>query len=101
MDERRASAARTCIRSAVFRGLEIGDTIVGEPAHHARGHRAPLSGDHLRAHGRCRGEGESFFEDQVAHGYFIVSMAGLFVDPARAVLANYGLSTCYAARVRR
>jgi oxepin-CoA hydrolase/3-oxo-5,6-dehydrosuberyl-CoA semialdehyde dehydrogenase len=34
-----------------------------------------------------------FFEDRVAHGYFIVSMAaGLFVDPAPGpVLANYGL----------
>src|SRR4030095_1894150 len=33
------------------------------------------------------------FEDRVAHGYFVVSMAaGLFVDPAPGpVLANYGL----------
>ena len=55
---------------------------------------AELSGDKFYAHmDKAAAQRNPFFEDRVAHGYFLVSLAaGLFVDPEEGpVLANYGL----------
>ena len=55
---------------------------------------AVLSGDTFYAHmDKDAAQRNPFFEDRVAHGYFLVSMAaGLFVWPEEGpVLANYGL----------
>ena len=55
---------------------------------------AALSGDTFYAHmNKEAAQRNPFFEDRVAHGYFLVSMAaGLFVWPDEGpVLANYGL----------
>ena len=54
---------------------------------------AGISGDFFYAHMDEIAAKESFFEQRVAHGYFVLSAAaGLFVDPAPGpVLANYGL----------
>ena len=55
---------------------------------------AELSGDTFYAHmDKAAAQRNPFFEDRVAHGYFLVSMAaGLFVWPDEGpVLANYGL----------
>ncbi|MCW8869174.1 MAG: MaoC/PaaZ C-terminal domain-containing protein, partial [Proteobacteria bacterium] len=55
---------------------------------------ADLSGDHFYAHmDEAAAARNPFFDQRVAHGYFIVSMAaGLFVYPDEGpVLANYGL----------
>jgi len=80
-----------------FEEIEVGDTLItgsrtitGEDI--AR--FAELSGDHFYAHmDSDAAKANPFFEDRVAHGYFVVSMAaGLFVDPAPGpVLANTGL----------
>jgi oxepin-CoA hydrolase/3-oxo-5,6-dehydrosuberyl-CoA semialdehyde dehydrogenase len=54
---------------------------------------ANVSWDHFYAHTDTTSLEGSFFEQRVAHGYFIISAAaGLFVDPGKGpVLANYGL----------
>ncbi|MGQ0739251.1 MAG: phenylacetic acid degradation bifunctional protein PaaZ [Bacteroidota bacterium] len=55
---------------------------------------ADLSGDHFYAHIRTTDFTGTMFEQQVAHGYFIMSMAaGLFVDSyeKNPVLLNYGI----------
>jgi len=55
---------------------------------------AALSGDTFYAHmNQEAAQRNPFFEDRVAHGYFLVSLAaGLFVWPDEGpVLANYGL----------
>lgn len=55
---------------------------------------AALSGDHFYAHMDAEAAARNpFFDQRVAHGYFIVSLAaGLFVAPEEGpVLANYGL----------
>jgi len=55
---------------------------------------AALSGDTFYAHmDKAAAQRNPFFEDRVAHGYFLVSMAaGLFVWPDEGpVLANYGM----------
>ena len=55
---------------------------------------ADLTGDRFYAHMDADAARRNpFFEDRVAHGYFLVSMAaGLFVWPGEGpVLANYGL----------
>lgn len=55
---------------------------------------AELTGDKFYAHmDEAAAKRNPFFEDRVAHGYFLVSMAaGLFVWPDEGpVLANYGL----------
>jgi oxepin-CoA hydrolase/3-oxo-5,6-dehydrosuberyl-CoA semialdehyde dehydrogenase len=80
-----------------FEDIEVGDTLI-------TGSRtitvediarfADLSGDRFYAHMDAdAAKANPFFEDRVAHGYFVVSMAaGLFVDPAPGpVLANTGL----------
>jgi len=52
-----------------------------------------VTGDHFYAHYDEIAAKDSFFEQRVAHGYFVLSAAaGLFVDPAPGpVLLNYGL----------
>ncbi len=55
---------------------------------------AELSGDHFYAHKRDTNFEDTMFDEQVAHGYFIMSAAaGLFVDPIEKnpVLLNYGI----------
>ena len=55
---------------------------------------ANLSGDHFYAHNTATNFEGTMFEQQVAHGYFIMSIAaGLFVDgyQKNPVLLNYGI----------
>jgi oxepin-CoA hydrolase / 3-oxo-5,6-dehydrosuberyl-CoA semialdehyde dehydrogenase len=55
---------------------------------------AELSGDHFYAHIKTTDFAGTMFEQQVAHGYFIISAAaGLFVDSyeKNPVLLNYGI----------
>ncbi len=55
---------------------------------------ANLSGDHFYAHNKATNFEGTMFEQQVAHGYFIMSIAaGLFVDgyQKNPVLLNYGI----------
>jgi oxepin-CoA hydrolase/3-oxo-5,6-dehydrosuberyl-CoA semialdehyde dehydrogenase len=55
---------------------------------------ASLSGDHFYAHLKATDFAGTMFEQQVAHGYFIMSAAaGLFVDSyeKNPVLLNYGI----------
>ena len=55
---------------------------------------ADLSGDHFYAHIKTTDFEGTMFEQQVAHGYFIMSVAaGLFVDSyeKNPVLLNYGI----------
>jgi oxepin-CoA hydrolase / 3-oxo-5,6-dehydrosuberyl-CoA semialdehyde dehydrogenase len=55
---------------------------------------ADLSGDHFYAHIKTTDFSGTMFERQVAHGYFIMSVAaGLFVDSyeKNPVLLNYGI----------
>jgi len=55
---------------------------------------ADLSGDHFYAHMKDTNFDGTMFEQQVAHGYFIMSVAaGLFVDSydKNPVLLNYGI----------
>lgn len=55
---------------------------------------ADLSGDHFYAHIKTTDFNGTMFEQQVAHGYFIMSAAaGLFVDSyeKNPVLLNYGI----------
>ena len=55
---------------------------------------AGLSGDHFYAHIKTTDFDDTMFEQQVAHGYFIMSAAaGLFVDSVgkNPVLLNYGI----------
>ncbi len=55
---------------------------------------ANLSGDHFYAHNTNTNFEGTMFEQQVAHGYFIMSIgAGLFVDGSHKnpVLLNYGI----------
>lgn len=55
---------------------------------------ADLSGDHFYAHIASTDFSGTMFEQQVAHGYFIMSLAaGLFVDSydKNPVLLNYGI----------
>jgi oxepin-CoA hydrolase/3-oxo-5,6-dehydrosuberyl-CoA semialdehyde dehydrogenase len=55
---------------------------------------AQLSGDHFYAHKKNIDFSETMFDQQVAHGYFVLSLsAGLFVDDSKLgpVLLNYGI----------
>jgi len=80
-----------------FDELEIGDAIVTEKRTITLQDIeafAELSGDKFYAHmDSDAAKRNPFFEDRVAHGYFLVSMAaGLFVWPGEGpVLANYGM----------
>lgn len=80
-----------------FEELQIGDqiitgkrTITSEDIDRF----ADLSGDHFYAHIKTTDFSGTMFEQQVAHGYFIMSIAaGLFVDgyEKNPVLLNYGI----------
>jgi len=80
-----------------FEELEVGDQIVTEKrmiTSEDIDAFADLSGDHFYAHIKDTDFTGTMFEQQVAHGYFIMSAAaGLFVDSyeKNPVLLNYGI----------
>ena len=80
-----------------FEELQIGDQIVTEKriiTSEDIDKFADLSGDHFYAHIKTTDFTGTMFEQQVAHGYFIMSIAaGLFVDryEKNPVLLNYGI----------
>ena len=80
-----------------FNELEIGDTVITEKRSISLQDIeafAELSGDKFYAHmDQAAAQRNPFFEDRVAHGYFLISLAaGLFVWPDEGpVLANYGM----------
>ena len=80
-----------------FEELEIGDQIITEKrviTAEDINKFADLSGDHFYAHIETTDFNGTMFEQQVAHGYFIMSLAaGLFVDgyEKNPVLLNYGI----------
>jgi oxepin-CoA hydrolase/3-oxo-5,6-dehydrosuberyl-CoA semialdehyde dehydrogenase len=80
-----------------FEELRIGDQIVTEKrliTSEDITKFADLSGDHFYAHMIDTDFNGTMFEEQVAHGYFIMSAsAGLFVDSydRNPVLLNYGI----------
>jgi oxepin-CoA hydrolase/3-oxo-5,6-dehydrosuberyl-CoA semialdehyde dehydrogenase len=80
-----------------FEELQIGDQIItGKRVITADDidRFADLSGDHFYAHIKTTDFSGTMFERQVAHGYFIMSIAaGLFVDSyeKNPVLLNYGI----------
>ncbi|MGI8952631.1 MAG: phenylacetic acid degradation bifunctional protein PaaZ [Chitinophagaceae bacterium] len=80
-----------------FEELKIGDQIITEKrliSSEDIESFAYLSGDHFYAHLKSTDFTDTMFENQVAHGYFIMSAAaGLFVDSyeKNPVLLNYGI----------
>lgn len=80
-----------------FEELQIGDQIITEKRLITADdidRFASLSGDHFYAHIKTTDFTGTMFEQQVAHGYFIMSLAaGLFVDSydKNPVLLNYGI----------
>ena len=80
-----------------FEELEIGDQLITEKRKITSediNKFADLSGDHFYAHIKTTDFTDTMFEQQVAHGYFIMSIAaGLFVDSyeKNPVLLNYGI----------
>ena len=80
-----------------FEELEIGDQFITEKrmiTSEDIDKFADLSGDHFYAHIKTTDFTGTMFEQQVAHGYFIMSAAaGLFVDSyeKNPVLLNYGI----------
>ena len=80
-----------------FEELQIGDQIITEKriiSSEDIDRFANLSGDHFYAHIKTTDFTGTMFEQQVAHGYFIMSIAaGLFVDgyEKNPVLLNYGI----------
>ncbi len=80
-----------------FEELEVGDQIITEKrtiTSEDIDRFADLSGDHFYAHIKTTDFEGTMFEQQVAHGYFIMSIAaGLFVDSyaKNPVLLNYGI----------
>lgn len=80
-----------------FEELQIGDQIITEKrtiTSEDIDAFAALSGDHFYAHIKTTDFSGTMFEQQVAHGYFIMSIAaGLFVDSyeLNPVLLNYGI----------
>ncbi len=80
-----------------FEELEIGEQIITEKrtiTSEDIDKFADLSGDHFYAHIKTTDFNGTMFERQVAHGYFIMSIAaGLFVDSyeKNPVLLNYGI----------
>ena len=83
--------------SKYFEELEIGDQIITDErviTSNDINKFADLSGDHFYAHNINTDFTGTMFEQQVAHGYFIMSIAaGLFVDSynLNPVLLNYGI----------
>lgn len=80
-----------------FEELKIGDQLITEKRKITSediDSFADLSGDHFYAHIRTTNFEDTMFDQQVAHGYFIMSAAaGLFVDSyeKNPVLLNYGI----------
>lgn len=80
-----------------FEELTVGDQVITEKrliTSEDINKFADLSGDHFYAHGAKTNFDATMFEQQVAHGYFIMSAAaGLFVDSfeKNPVLLNYGI----------
>ena len=80
-----------------FEELEIGDQLITEKRKITSediDKFADLSGDHFYAHIKTNDFSDTMFDEQVAHGYFILSAAaGLFVDSyeKNPVLLNYGI----------
>jgi oxepin-CoA hydrolase/3-oxo-5,6-dehydrosuberyl-CoA semialdehyde dehydrogenase len=80
-----------------FEELNIGDELITEKRKITSediDRFADLSGDHFYAHIKTTDFSDTMFEQQVAHGYFIMSAAaGLFVDgyEKNPVLLNYGI----------
>jgi oxepin-CoA hydrolase/3-oxo-5,6-dehydrosuberyl-CoA semialdehyde dehydrogenase len=80
-----------------FEELQIGDQIITEKrviTSEDIDRFADLSGDHFYAHIKTTDFTGTMFDQQVAHGYFIMSVAaGLFVDSyeKNPVLLNYGI----------
>jgi len=80
-----------------FEELQIGDQLITEKRTVTSDDIdkfAELTGDHFYAHIKDTDFNDTMFEQQVAHGYFIMSMAaGLFVDSFKInpVLLNYGI----------
>lgn len=80
-----------------FEELQIGDQILTDKRLITAAdidRFAELSGDHFYAHIKTTNFDNTMFEQQVAHGYFIMSAAaGLFVDSngINPVLLNYGI----------
>ncbi len=80
-----------------FEELEIGDQLITKKRKITAediDKFADLSGDHFYAHIKKTDFTDTMFEQQVAHGYFIMSAAaGLFVDSfeKNPVLLNYGI----------
>ena len=80
-----------------FEDLNIGDQLVTEKriiTSEDINNFADLSGDHFYAHLATTDFKDTMFDEQVAHGYFIISAAaGLFVDSyeKNPVLLNYGI----------
>ena len=80
-----------------FEELQIGDQIITEKrvvTSEDIDRFADISGDHFYAHIKTTDFKGTMFEQQVAHGYFIMSLAaGLFVDSyeKNPVLLNYGI----------
>ena len=80
-----------------FEELQIGDQLITEKriiTAEDIDRFADLSGDHFYAHIKTTDFTGTMFEQQVAHGYFIMSLAaGLFVDgyEKNPVLLNYGI----------
>jgi oxepin-CoA hydrolase / 3-oxo-5,6-dehydrosuberyl-CoA semialdehyde dehydrogenase len=83
--------------SKYFEELNIGDQLITEKriiTSEDIDRFADLSGDHFYAHLRETDFSDTMFEQQVAHGYFLMSLAaGLFVDSYKKnpVLLNYGI----------
>ena len=80
-----------------FDMLRVGDQIITEKrliTSEDINRFADLSGDHFYAHKKETDFTDTMFEQQVAHGYFVLSAAaGLFVDGSSLgpVLLNYGI----------
>jgi oxepin-CoA hydrolase / 3-oxo-5,6-dehydrosuberyl-CoA semialdehyde dehydrogenase len=80
-----------------FEELQVGDQIVTEKrviTSEDIDAFAELSGDHFYAHKKDTDFTDTMFDQQVAHGYFVLSAAaGLFVDGSDLgpVLLNYGI----------
>jgi oxepin-CoA hydrolase/3-oxo-5,6-dehydrosuberyl-CoA semialdehyde dehydrogenase len=80
-----------------FNELNIGDQFVTEKREITSediDKFADLTGDHFYAHLQKTDFSDTMFDEQVAHGYFIISAAaGLFVDSYKKnpVLLNYGI----------
>ena len=80
-----------------FEELQVGDQIITQKRTITSddiNKFADLSGDHFYAHNTSTDFTGTMFEQQVAHGYFIMSIAaGLFVDGynKNPVLLNYGM----------